>query len=148
MNFGARVSGTVGGPVCARPSVLMAARRVRIGLMGHMGPEKAAPDRQPTNPKVQGRSGVPTRAACVSRLATLFAGHPRTGSLCSMGPPHRVDWRLSRPILMIFANEVSEIFVSSSTRLTKGDTERYCCLQYRSQPDSPDSNSASAVLIL
>jgi hypothetical protein len=25
-----------------------------------------------------------------------------------MGPPHRVDWRLSRPVLMIPAGEVSE----------------------------------------
>ena len=59
-------------------------------------------------PKIQGRSGVLTRAACVSRLATLFAGHPRTGSLCSMGPPHRVDWRRSRPVLMVFQDAVSE----------------------------------------
>src|SRR5262249_13070733 len=66
------------------------------------------PNGQPPTPKKQGRSGCSSRAACVSRLATLFAGHPRTGSLCSMGPPHRVDWRLSRPVLIIFAGEVSE----------------------------------------
>jgi hypothetical protein len=58
--------------------------------------------------KMQSRSGVLTRAACVSRLAALFAGHPRSGSLCSMGPPHRMDWRRSRPVLMVFQDAVSE----------------------------------------
>jgi hypothetical protein len=101
--------GTGGGQCALGRRFWSPADGVRIGPMGHMGPmgrKLRTANRQ--NPNVQGRSGVPTRAACVSRLATLFAGHPRTGSLCSMGPPHRVDWRLSRPVLMVFANEVSE----------------------------------------
>jgi hypothetical protein len=99
-------------------AVLVAGTGRKMGPTGRMGPMgTAAPKRQlqtatlqrPTaNPKKAGPLGCSSRAACVSRLATLFAGHPRTGSLCSMGPPHRVDWRLSRPVLIIFAGEVSE----------------------------------------
>jgi hypothetical protein len=110
MNFEARVSGTGGGSALGH-RFWSPADGCRIGPMGPRG--KAAPNRQPTNPKVQDRSGVLTRAACVSRLATLFAGHPRAGSLCSMGPPHRVDWRLSRPILMIFGHAVSEKYAGT-----------------------------------
>jgi hypothetical protein len=109
MNFEARVSGTGGGRCALGRRFWSPADGVRIEPMGRMGPmgrKLRTANRQ--NPNVQGRSGVPTRAACVSRLATLFAGHPRSGSLCSMGPPHRVDWRRSRPVLMVFLDAVSE----------------------------------------
>jgi hypothetical protein len=38
----------------------------------------------------------------------FFAGHPRAGWLCRRDNPHRVDWRLSRPVLISFQGAVSE----------------------------------------
>jgi hypothetical protein len=59
-------------------------------------------------PKEQGRSGNSNPSGLRFPLATLFAGHPRAGSLCSKGTSAPSGLEASRPVLMIFRDAVSE----------------------------------------